>query len=184
LSWKQFWLDWGDHLAGFRKSRVDVPKIVIQYIRKLSMQRRLVAAIDVNGSYYPLNNYSYVSSDDPAYSLRYVLGILNSSALNYYFASTFIDYNIKPTYLQQLPIRAMDMSNRLDRASHDRMVAMVNQMLQFHEDLASAKTAHEKTLLERQIAATDRQIDTLVYELYGLTGDEIAIVEGSVNPAL
>jgi hypothetical protein len=64
------------------------------------------------------------------------------------------------------------------------MVAMVNQMLQFHEDLASAKTAHEKTLLERQIAATDRQIDTLVYELYGLTGDEIAIVEGSVNPAL
>jgi hypothetical protein len=39
-------------------------------------------------------------------------------------------------------------------------------------------------LLERQIAATDRQIDTLVYELYGLTGDEIAIVEGSVNPAL
>ncbi|BAO30999.1 Eco57I restriction-modification methylase domain-containing protein [Sulfuritalea hydrogenivorans] len=184
LSWKQFWLDWGDHLAGFRKSRVDVPKIVIQYIRKLSMQRRLVAAIDVNGSYYPLNNYSYVSSDDPAYSLRYVLGILNSSALNYYFASTFIDYNIKPTYLQQLPIRAIDMSNRLDRASHDRMVAMVNQMLQFHEDLASAKTAHEKTLLERQIAATDRQIDTLVYELYGLTGDEIAIVEGSVNPAL
>ena len=49
--------------------------------------------------------------------------------------------------------------------------------------IAAARTAHDKTLLERQIAATDRQIDTLVYEIYGLTDDEIAIVEGSVNPA-
>ena len=31
---------------------------------------------------------------------------------------------------------------------------------------------------ERPIAATDKQIDQLVYELYGLTGDEIRIVEG------
>jgi hypothetical protein len=33
--------------------------------------------------------------------------------------------------------------------------------------------------IERQITATDRQIDELVYELYGLTGEEIRIVEGS-----
>jgi len=38
-------------------------------------------------------------------------------------------------------------------------------------------TAHEKTVLERQIAAADRQIDLLVYELYGLTEEEITIVE-------
>ncbi|MHB8846309.1 MAG: hypothetical protein ACYC7L_16365 [Nitrospirota bacterium] len=37
---------------------------------------------------------------------------------------------------------------------------------------------HEKTALQRQIDATDRQIDQLVYELYGLTEDEIKIVEG------
>ena len=63
------------------------------------------------------------------------------------------------------------------------MVGMVNQMLTLHEGLVAARTEHDKTLLERQIAATDRQIDTLVYEIYGLTDDEIAIVEGSVNPA-
>lgn len=38
-------------------------------------------------------------------------------------------------------------------------------------------TAHEQTLRSRQIAATDREIDALVYELYGLTDDEIRIVE-------
>ena len=44
--------------------------------------------------------------------------------------------------------------------------------------LAAAKIAHEQTTLQRQIEATDRQIDALVYELYGLTEEEIKIVEG------
>jgi len=45
------------------------------------------------------------------------------------------------------------------------------------KDLPKAKTAHEKTAIERQIAATDQQVDALVYELYGLTKEEIRIVE-------
>jgi len=43
---------------------------------------------------------------------------------------------------------------------------------------AQPKTPHEQTSLQNQIAATDRQIDRLVYELYGLTEEEIGIVEG------
>ena len=60
---------------------------------------------------------------------------------------------------------------------HDRMVALVEQMLGLHKALAAARTDHNKTLLKRQIDATDKQIDQLVYELYGLTDDEIRIVE-------
>ena len=58
------------------------------------------------------------------------------------------------------------------------MVQFVEQMLALHKQLAEAKTGHEQTLLQRQIDATDRQIDKLVYELYGLTEEEIKIVEG------
>ena len=47
----------------------------------------------------------------------------------------------------------------------------------FNPQLAAAKTPHEKESLQRQIDATDRQIDQLVYELYGLTADEIKIVD-------
>lgn len=50
-------------------------------------------------------------------------------------------------------------------------------MLALHKQLAAAKTAHDKTAIQRQIDATDRQIDQLVYELYGLTEQEIKIVE-------
>ena len=51
-------------------------------------------------------------------------------------------------------------------------------MLKLHKDLPKAKTPHEQESIQRQIAATDKQIDELVYDLYGLTEDEIRIVEG------
>ena len=44
-------------------------------------------------------------------------------------------------------------------------------------DYIHAKTGHDKTMRQRQIDATDSHIDRLVYELYGLTDEEIAIVE-------
>ena len=43
--------------------------------------------------------------------------------------------------------------------------------------MPKAKTPHEQDSLQRQIAATDKQIDALVYELYGLTEEEIRVVE-------
>ena len=58
------------------------------------------------------------------------------------------------------------------------MVTLVEQMLDLNKRLAAAKTTHEKEVLAGMIDATDRQIDRLVYELYRLTGEEVAIVEG------
>ena len=65
-----------------------------------------------------------------------------------------------------------------DVARHDRIVALVEQILDLNRRLAAAKVSHEKEVLAGMIDATDRQIDRLVYELYGLTEEEIAVVEG------
>ena len=46
-----------------------------------------------------------------------------------------------------------------------------------YKNLSSAKVTRDKELYRRQIAATDKQIDALVYELYKLTPEEIKIVE-------
>jgi hypothetical protein len=142
------------------------------------LPQRIVAGLDVDGSYYPLNNYSYVICKDNIYSLKYILGIINPSLINFYFANTFIDYNIKPIYLQQLPIHNIDFSNPTDKVNHDRMMQLVEQMIALHKQLPEAKTVHDSTLIQRRIDTTDRQIDKLVYRLYGLTDEEIAIVEG------
>ena len=57
------------------------------------------------------------------------------------------------------------------------MVALVEEMLALHRQLAAARTDHERTNLKRQIDATDRRIDRLVYDLYDLTEEEIRLVE-------
>jgi hypothetical protein len=64
------------------------------------------------------------------------------------------------------------------KVRHDKMVGFVETMLKLHEDSPKAKTPHEQESLQRTLAATDRQIDELVYELYGLTEEEIRVVEG------
>ncbi len=64
-----------------------------------------------------------------------------------------------------------------EEAKHDQLVTLVETMLDLHRQLPSVATDHENTLIERQIQATDQQIDALVHELYGLTEDEIRIVE-------
>ena len=82
-------------------------------------------------------------------------------------------------YIEQLPIRPINFADPTDVARHDRMVALVEAMLDLHRKLAAAVTDQEKTVHQRQIVATDRQIDRLVYELYGLTEAEIGIVEST-----
>jgi len=61
------------------------------------------------------------------------------------------------------------------------MVSLVDRMLELHKRLPEAKTKGDRDLIERQIAATDDEIDALVYELYGLTDEEIAIVRGETD---
>ncbi len=63
--------------------------------------------------------------------------------------------------------------------AHGRIAALVEQMLDLNTRLAAAEAPHEREVLAGMIDATDRQIDRLVYELYGLTEEEIAVVEGA-----
>ncbi|MBA4419530.1 MAG: restriction endonuclease subunit M [Anaerolinea sp.] len=120
-------------------------------------------------------------------SNKYIVGLLNSKLLDYYlksisspFSGGYFAYNRQ--YIEQLPIHAIDFSNPLDVTKHDRMVALVENMLSLHERLSTAGLPQEKEMLQRQIDTTDRQIDALVYELYGLTAEEIKIVEGCSIP--
>jgi len=113
---------------------------------------------------------------------KYFLGLLNSSTTYFLFKSILPKlrgdfYEPSYVYFKDFPIRTIDFSDPEDAARHDKMVSLVERMLDLHKRLAEMKAGHEKTLLQRQIEATDKQIDRLVYELYGLTEEEIKIVE-------
>ena len=90
-------------------------------------------------------------------------------------------FNFSAVFVSQAPIRPIDFADPADRERHDRMVSLVEEMLALHRMLAVARTEHEQENLKRQIDATDRRIDRLVYDLYNLTEDEIRIVEKDVE---
>ena len=81
--------------------------------------------------------------------------------------------------IRNFPVPKIDLNSSRDSDRHDKIVSLVNQMLSLKSRLTEIKTDHEKTAVQRQIEATDRQIDRLVYELYGLTKEEIRVVEAS-----
>ncbi|NLO72789.1 MAG: N-6 DNA methylase [candidate division WS1 bacterium] len=115
---------------------------------------------------------------------RYVVGLLNSTLLRFVYAQTTLEAGqkafpqVKVASIRSLPIRTIDFDNPAEVKRHDRMVALVETMLDLHKRLPQAQTAQDRELLQRQIEATDREIDRLVYELYGLSEEEIALVEG------
>lgn len=126
-----------------------------------------------------------VVSGDPHQRL-YVLALVNSKLLFWnlrLISNKFRGGWITCTkqYFGTLPIRGVDLENRTGRTRYDHMVESVARMITLHGQLACAKAAHDSTNLQRQIDATDRAIDQLVYELYGLTDKEIRIVEESVG---
>ena len=132
--------------------------------------------LDTDGYYANNKTYLIPNAD------LYLLGLLNSSLLRLFIHSVCTDlqgnsFNFSAIFIERTPIRTIDFSNTDNKALHDRIVALVDQMITFHKQLKEARTPHEQTVFQRQIEATDEQIDALVYELYGLTDEEIRIVE-------
>jgi len=157
---------------------------------KLVMQRIggiLVTAYD-NQQYYTFNSVNnLILKKGNQHSLKYILGIINSKMMRYYYTTRFtnkssLTVNISKTFLDTLPIRPIDFSKPDEVKKHDKIVSLVDEMLELHKKISKIKNPDEKTRIQRQIDVTDAQIDNLVYQLYNLTQEEIKVVENSFKP--
>ena len=114
----------------------------------------------------------------------FLLGLLNSLLLNWVIAQTGTQmrggyFSFESRFIRSLPIVQINPKDPADVARHDQLVALVDKMLLLVPKLRSAKSEGDRATLQNAVSATDRAIDALVYELYGLTAEEIALVEGS-----
>jgi adenine-specific DNA-methyltransferase len=111
--------------------------------------------------------------------LRFVAGVINSKALHFYYRTTFQTLHVQNEELASLPIPRINLDDPPDKARHDRMVELVEQMLAAKKQLAGAQSDKDKDFYTNRCDGLDRQIDALVYDLYALTPAEIQIVEGA-----
>jgi adenine-specific DNA-methyltransferase len=179
LLWNNnYWIQYGTWLAAPRD-----PAIFNAPLKVMVRQTgdSIIATLLENG-YIARNNLHILLPKKEDYDLRFILGVLNSKLMDFLYSLMNPEKGealaeVKKQHVEQLPIRSINFTTPTDKACHDRMVQLVEQMLTLHKQLPDAKASHDKTHIQRQIDATDRQIDKLVYELYGLTKAEIAIVE-------
>jgi len=182
-------------------TEMDKPKLIIQVLslkpRWIYDDKSLYMTGGGGGPFYGLR------PKNSSINIKFLLGLLNSKLFGFFVSiqSTpmrggYVRYSKQ--YIENAPIRTINFTNPSDVKKHDRMVSLVTEMLDLHKRLAEAQvngglqsTASGKgrrlkspvqskleQVIQKQIEITDKKIDALVYELYGLTEEEIGIVEG------
>jgi hypothetical protein len=146
---------------------------------------RLVATYDDQGYYVEQSLLCIIphgiltpKASVEALPLKFTLGVLNSTLASFYFSNALIDYSLGGGLIHATPGTQGALLLPKPRDNDIRqMVAKVEAMLSAKKQLAQVKTDKDKTYYEKNCAALDRQIDRFVYGLYGLTEEEIAVVE-------
>ncbi len=141
-----------------RKEVIQNPRIVMQRITGVDSKRRLVCTY-IKGLCLCANSANYVSIDK-SIDFLYLLGVLNSSLINFFVKQTSTNTNITSQVIASFPIikSNVQVQNEISVLAGDILLAKKNG----NEIIAFQK---------------EKQIDLLVYHLYGLTYDEVLIVD-------
>ncbi|MBI2864415.1 MAG: N-6 DNA methylase [Chloroflexi bacterium] len=167
-------------------AQFDQPKLMLPY-----MTRRIAAHFDSQGILYTVNvttgGYCITLKEERPNQYRYLMGILNSALAHYWMRTRATThqgghYGVMPQHLSKLPIRVVDFDNPEGKGMHSGLLALVDRMLELHRRKAEPSLPQsEQEDLGQLIASADREIDGLVYDLYGLAEEERRLVEEAVN---
>ncbi|ELY1992123.1 N-6 DNA methylase [Flavobacterium psychrophilum] len=202
-------------------------KLIVRQI----LGKKIVTSYDDDNFYTDQTTY-LINKKNPSYQLKYLLCLLNSKLMYYYFTNTSSDNKIvfpkvKKSQLLDLPIVKLsnqqpfiekaDLMLSLNKTLQQQQAKVINMLQRdygltkptkkleiwyeltvqdFFKELAKAKIVlsaiqkdevqeyfetyqKQAVATKNQITATDKQIDAMVYELYGLSKEEIEIVENS-----
>jgi predicted type IV restriction endonuclease len=131
-------------------------------------------------SYYGQNSLFVITSK--TINLKFLLGILNSSLINYIYKKKCpqvgkVFAEIKPSIIKELPIKKIDSKNKTEKFLHDEIVKLVETMLQLQQQKQSSTLPNQLHQVEQRIAYTDDKINEKVYSLYGLSAEEVKVIE-------
>jgi len=147
------------------------PKIVV-----VKTGRSCVASVEYGNMITMQSVYNIHTKNDECVS-EYLAAIINSRFSDYFIYKTFTAYKLLFPQLNQSTLLSIPIPEADDAGDREHLVSLVEDISTLHKQKAEARAGHAKTTIERQIDATDRRIDQLVYKLYGLTDEEIRIIE-------
>jgi hypothetical protein len=169
-----FTYDKQDIVGGCSKREVyeSDEKLLIQAIRNIKLKKRIISAYD-NSKHYVIGGLLSVTTKVQNINLKYLLAILNSKLINFYFQTISIDKNIKVVFLKQLPIKLVT------QEKENEIVELVEKILTLKKQLHSFgnKLTDEKAITEQNIDEIINILDEKIYKIYNLNNEDIEIIE-------
>ena len=145
-------------LSRKRQAEFNSTRLVMQRITGVDSKIRLIATSLPLGMCCA-NSTNYISSINNNLPLNVILAILNAKASNFFFKATSTNTNVTNKEIEKLPIPM------IDNIIQKKLIKLVDLIV----DLKNKKD---------NTSTLEFEIDQIVYQLYGLTDEEIAIVEG------
>ena len=113
---------------------------------------------------------------------KFILAILNSKLISWYayrfiYSKAIMTMQFDNPTTSRIPMPSVDLTKKSDKEVHDKLVKLVDNIIAINKKLVGENNPNTKEILERQVRALDGEIDKLVYGLYGLTEEEINIIE-------
>ena len=136
---------------------------------------------------YFRNSLHGLRAPDNGIDVRYLVALMNSKLIRFAYVETIREASqrtfpqVKLGALALLPLREIASGDKAGRAIHDRLVDLVEALLQLQRKLRVESNPTRRDALANQVAGLDGEIDQCVYRLYDLTAAEIAAVEGVVQ---
>lgn len=179
LKWAKGFIDYGKWLAEPRNPEWFIGARIL--VREVAAKGIIQATI-VEGDYVFSNSVDGIKLISKEIELKFLLGLINSYVISFYHSNTSPNA-FKGTFpkvllqdLRDLPI-PFSSSNKF-QTLHDEIVEFVETILQLQQQKQASTLPEQLQQLEQRIAYTDDKINEKVYALYGLTEEEIKIVEG------
>ena len=170
------WISYGSWLGAQREQKYFINKrIIVKQIIDWT-DKRIWASLLNEELYNTQNAFILLAKDD--IQIEFLLGVLNSKLMTFYHRKRFLEeYKMRFQKILIKDCKKFPIKISSNDSITGGIVVAVQLILDLQIKLYSIKTPTERTAIERQIQATDTQIDQLVYQLYGLTPEEIKIVE-------
>ncbi len=184
----RYWIDWSGQWMQYGPW-LSQPREIGMFSRKRILLREITShpPYCLNASYSSedfLNNKSVLNilhPEDKKDELMCLLGVLNSRFISLYYKQKAVKSarKIFPKVVIK-NLREFPYPKNISKTNQEKMVALIEKILNCNLKFTKLKSPQEKNILQRQIRSIDSQIDQLVYKLYNLTDEEIKIVESQI----
>ncbi|KLI56217.1 methyltransferase [Brachyspira hyodysenteriae] len=168
---------WWQYSRPQNLTEFECKKISIPY-----MSDKPQATWDNDCLYHNTKIHSISFKEDVKYNPYYILALINSKLFNFYISATGTVFRgwflvFSPNFINPFPIKELDLDNKQDKEIHDKLVNLVDNIIDLNKKLSSEKNPNTIEMLNTRIQAVDKAIDKIVYSLYNLTDEEIRVIE-------